>query len=240
MALSVNDETGANQARAATAEPGGGVIPPLRFVVVGTGRCGTTFTATALQRAGIAVDHEAVFTKAGPQQVTNLEGDVSWMAVPYLARFQGAVLHQVREPLAVIDSLLDLGLFASPFTDEIHRPWRNFLEQHFSLCGDPLTDAMRFYVQWNERCETHASLRLRIEDQSPLIAKFAEDLYPGKGALVEDHLARVSRRINSREERRVERTRAVGLSARDLPHGEYRDALLAMAERYGYSTLRPA
>lgn len=223
----------------AKTRPGDAMIPPLRFVVVGTGRCGTTFTATALQRAGIAVDHEAVFTEAGPQPVAHLEGDASWMAAPYLDRFQGAVLHQVREPLAVIDSLLDLGLFASPFTDEIHRPWRRFLERHFSLGGDPLVDAMRFYVQWNERCEAHASLRLRIEDQSPLIARFAEGLYPGKGALVEDHLARVSRKINSREERRVDRTRSVGLSVRDLPHGVDRDALLAMAERYGYSQIRP-
>ncbi len=102
------------------------------------------------------------------------------------------ILHQVREPLAVIDSLLDLGLFASEFTDEIHRPWRRFLESHFQLFGDPLVDAMRFYVQWNERCEAHADLRIRIEDQCPLIPEFVEELYPGKGALVASHLPRVS------------------------------------------------
>lgn len=210
------------------------MVPPLRFVVVGTGRCGTTYTAELLQRAGIPVDHKAVFTEKGPMPVERLEGDASWMAVPYLDRFSGAILHQVREPLAVIDSLLDLGLFASPFTDEIHRPWRRFLESHFTLCGDPVLDAMRFYVQWNARCETHADLRIRIEDQCTLIPEFIEQLYPGKGALVESHLPRVSTRLNSREERRVKRTRAVGLAIGDLPTGVDRDALLAMAERYGY------
>ena len=93
---------------------------------------------------------------------------------------------------------------------------------------------MRFYVQWNERCEAHADLRIRIEDQCPLIPEFIEQLYPGKGALVASHLPRVSTRLNSREERRVKRTRAVGLSVADLPEGEARDSLMAMAERYGY------
>lgn len=209
-------------------------LPALRFLVVGTGRCGTTYTAQLLQRAGIPVDHEVVFTEKGPQPAGNLEGDASWMAVPYLAGFEGSILHQVREPLAVIDSLLDLGLFASVFADEIHRPWRRFLEAHFVLCGDPVVDAMRFYVQWNERCEQHADLRIRIEDQCTLIPQFIDELYPGKGTLVESHLPRVSTRLNSREERRVKRTRAVGLSVEDLPGGEDRDALLAMAERYGY------
>jgi len=210
------------------------IIPSLRFVVVGTGRCGTTYTAELLQRAGVPIDHEAVFTEKGPRPVEHLEGDASWMAVPYLDRFSGSILHQVREPLAVIDSLVDLGLFASVFADEIHRPWRRFLEAHFTLLGDPIVDAMRFYVEWNERCEAHADLRIRIEDQCSLIPEFIDKLYPGKGALVQSHLPRVSTRLNSREERRVKRTRVAGLRAGDLPKGEARDALLAMAERYGY------
>jgi hypothetical protein len=210
------------------------LIPSLRFVIVGTGRCGTTFTAQLLQLADIPVEHEAVFTETGPKHAGILEGDASWMAVPYLAQFDGAVLHQVREPLAVIDSLLDLGLFASDFSDEIHRPWRQFLENHFQLGGDPVIDAMRFYVEWNQRCEAHSDLRIRVEDQCSLIPEFIDGIYPGKGVLVERHLPRVSTRLNSREERRIPRTRAAGLSPGDLPGGRDRDALLAMAERYGY------
>lgn len=209
-------------------------LPGLRFLVVGTGRSGTSFTTALLQRAGIAADHEAVFTETGPRAPGPLEGDVSWMAVPYLARFPGPVLHQVREPLAVIDSLLDLGLFASQFADEIHRPWRDFLERHFQLRGDPLLDVMRFYVEWNARCESFASVRVRVEDQTQLIADFAEQLYPGKGLLIEQELARISRTLNSREERQVPRTRARGLAFEDLPAGPERDALRDMRDRYGY------
>jgi hypothetical protein len=216
------------------------LIPALRFVVVGTGRCGTTYVSQLLQRSGIPIDHEVVFTQTGPQDPGNLEGDASWMAVPFLGDFPGSVLHLVREPLAVIDSLLDLGLFAGNFGDEIHRPWRRFLEQNFELGGDPVVDAMRFYVQWNERCEAHADLRIRIEDQCPLIPAFIDALYPGKGVVVAGHLPRISTRLNSREERRVPRTRAVGLLREDLPKGSDCDALLAMAERYGYSPLTAA
>ncbi len=212
-------------------------MPSLRFLVVGTGRSGTTFTTALLQRAGIAVEHEAVFTQTGPRDPGRLEGDVSWMAVPYLARFPGPILHQVREPLAVIDSLLDLGLFARDFADKIHRPWRNFLERHFHLSGDPLLDAMRFYIEWNARCEPFASVRVRVEDQPQGIADFAEQIYPGKGPLIKQELARISRNLNSREERRVPRTRARGLVFEDLPAGPDRDALGDMRERYGYPVL---
>lgn len=220
-------EAGVNQA----------VIPQLDLLVVGTGRSGTTFTAESLRRSGIAIDHEAVFTELGPRDPGDSQGDVSWMAVPYLDRFQGAVLHQVREPLAVIDSLLDLGLFAGDFSDEIHRPWRRFLEANFTLSGDALLDVMRFYVQWNERCEPFADLRIRIEDQAHLISGFIDRLYPGKGLLVEAQISRVSMTINSREERRVSRMRSQGLTWEELPGGGDRDALMAMAGRYGYGPL---
>lgn len=215
------------------------VSPNLRFLVVGTGRSGTSFTTILLQRAGIRVDHEMVFTETGPRDPGLLEGDISWMAVPFLRHFHGPILHQVREPLAVIDSLLDLGLFAADFSDEIHRPWRNFLEQHFELCGNPLLDAMRFYVQWNARCEDFAKLRVRVEDQALLIANFADELYPGKGMLVVQEIARTSRTLNSREERHVRRTRSQGLAFEDLPVGHDRDALWHMRERYGYPVAYP-
>jgi hypothetical protein len=210
-------------------------VPPLKFVVVGTGRCGTSYTTNLLESVGISIKHEAIFTEHGPKFVKGLEGDASWMAVPYLSRFRGYILHQVRHPLQVIDSLLDLGLFAANFSDQRHWPWRRFLERHFVLSGHPIIDVMRFYVQWNKRCEVFADLRFRVEDQSSLIAGFVDRLYPGRGIQIDDVITSHSKEVNSREERGITRTRPNGLCLNDLPKGEELEALLKIANQYGYS-----
>ena len=123
----------------------------LDFVVVGTGRCGTAYMAELLTRMGIPCGHEWVFS-AHPRRYPDLDivGDSSAQAVPFLHEFTGLVLHQVRDPLRVIGSFLGFGLFKDPVAHGIDG---QFMMRHFQFTGDELGDAIRYYVEWNERCE---------------------------------------------------------------------------------------
>ena len=80
----------------------------LKFLVTGTIRSGTAYTAQVLNRAGIACGHGWVYPPDGVRRYPHVEvlGDAAPLAVPFVADFQGLVLHQVRHPLKVIGSLL--------------------------------------------------------------------------------------------------------------------------------------
>ena len=217
----------------------------LKFIVVGTGRCGTAYTAQVLTRMGIPCGHEWVYS-AHPRRYPDVEivGDSSAQAVPFLPGFKGLVLHQLRDPLRVIGSLLGFGLFRDPRS---HGPDGAFMMQHFRFTGDELGDAMRYYVEWNRRCEAvdpARYLRFQIEqlDAATLaqIARFVgEDVAQ---AQIEEALGAVPHDFNTRYNRH-------SLAWSDLPEGRTREALRAMAQEYGYdveqadqpaSTMRPS
>src|SRR4051794_440119 len=89
---------------------------PLRpFVVTGTARSGTAYTAMLLSGLGLRIGHEDVF---GPRTRSfdgwhGQDGDSSWLAAPFLDQLPDAlVLHQVRHPLKVVRSLVGVRFFA--------------------------------------------------------------------------------------------------------------------------------
>lgn len=106
----------------------------LKYIVTGTGRCGTLFMANLLTSMGHPCTHEAVFTTEGWEHAWNVingfkpainsrisRGDnlsdyemdsvaeSSYMAAPFLARMSVKVIHVVRSPLKVISSLVGDG-----------------------------------------------------------------------------------------------------------------------------------
>lgn len=106
----------------------------LKYLVTGTGRCGTVYMARFLTEIGITCGHEAVFgpkgiddateklTKDSPQLATSncsKDGDASWfdsnnvmaessyMSAPYLDHpllEDTKVIHLIRDPLLVLSS----------------------------------------------------------------------------------------------------------------------------------------
>jgi len=138
------------------------------FVVTGTGRCGTAYAAARLTRLGLACTHEAYFTPRGPRLRSTTRprsalGDSSWLAAPYLDDSGSRVVHLVRRPLDVILSLYNIGFF-DPALRPIHAPFIAFAERYFDPGPDPLDACIRWYLDWNRRCERTAGLRIRIED----------------------------------------------------------------------------
>lgn len=104
----------------------------LKYIVTGTGRCGTLFVANLLTSMGIPCSHEAIFTPSGlsfAKEVLegeksllnseiskyqtdsllnhkNVMAESSYMAAPFLDCFDCDVIHIVRNPFKVIGSFI--------------------------------------------------------------------------------------------------------------------------------------
>lgn len=202
-----------------------------RFVITGTGRCGTGYMAHALMYNRIRCGHEAWFTPAGKVVNPFLRGDSSWMAAPYLENFSGYVLQVVREPLATVNSLLGILLFDEEHDSEAVQPYRDFTKRHAPDVWEhdgPVERAMAWYVKWNRMIEPWAHQRVRVEDVT------GDDLYDlvrYAGAHhapweIQRNMDQVPKDINSRP--RTE------LSWDDLPAGELKDELERIGKDYGY------
>lgn len=201
----------------------------LRFIVVGTGRCGTGYISQILTRMGIPCGHEWVYSPH-PRRNPHIEilGDSSAQAVPFVPDFDGFVFHQVRNPLQVIGSFIGFNLFKDY---RWHGPDGEFMAQHFHFTGDELGDAMRYYVEWNQRCERQDRyFRYKVEDIDRAMLRRMADLI---GVRVEDSaidqaLREVPTNCNTRHN-------AQPLTWDDLPDGPLKDDLIAISRRYGYN-----
>lgn len=88
----------------------------LKYIITGTGRCGTMFMSRFLTDMGIPCGHEVIFTnegltaaKANLVTYEGLNADSSYMAAPYLQHEilkNASVIHLVREPMKVINSFV--------------------------------------------------------------------------------------------------------------------------------------
>lgn len=139
----------------------------LKAIGASTGRAGSVWIATVMHNAGIPVLHETHFNGdrclATQPDVWDHREVAEWsaQAVPYLGSWDVTVWHQVRHPLDVTASYLKFGLFEFP--ERFGRQGQVIFDR-FDLTGDPTTDAVRFWVDWNRRIEPHATRRWRVED----------------------------------------------------------------------------
>ncbi len=150
------------------------------FIVTGCARSGTMGTAVMLNDLGVRTSFEEFFV-ARPFRVaddiggeyldwlryTATNGEVSGMAVPYLACIgkSVSVIHQVRNPVAVIASLMGLRNFHE---ETVWQPNVKFNFRHLtSLQRDatPLERCMQYWLGWNMLVgNSEPSLRIRAED----------------------------------------------------------------------------
>lgn len=203
-----------------------------KFVIMAVPRSGTTYSARYLTQIGVRCSHEGYFTPEGPKLLNRDRrfgsvGDASWMSVPFAPRMRLKRLHQTRRPWAVISSLYRLGLF-DPGLRPTYGRYRNFIDDHFRVGDCPIDSCLRFYLDWNARCEVEAELRFRVEDFEAALSRILEMV----GATPAKPRGNVAKDTNSRES-------AIGddwqcrLSEGVRSHGRF-DELEAMALRYGY------
>ena len=203
-----------------------------RFVVLATPRSGTAFIARYLTGIGIACTHEGYFTPEGPtlrnrDRRFGTRGDASWMAVPFAEGLDMVRLHQVREPLAVVRSLVKTGHF-EPSLRERYRRYTDFIARHFEVSEDPVDSALRFYLEWNKRAEAAAQLRYRVEDLAAALPEILEAI----GERPREASAAVPTDFNSRDSAVGEDWQA-GLDERIRAHPRFGE-LSEIRRRYGY------
>lgn len=199
--------------------------PQLRYLIVGTGGCGSRSTAIGLQNAGLVATHERIFNFSGAYPNMDwwrhVEAEVSWLAVHHLNRFvkeypDVMIVHLVRHPFRVTESIYDAGMIYSDNQGGYVLYTHNSLQTLHDY-DSPWDKTAHYVVEWNKRCEPHADLLHRIEEGVPaLMEKLGVPFNP---EIDEWHHA------SNKKHPKLER----GMIADELY-----DELEAMVERYGY------
>lgn len=194
-----------------------------RFVITGTGRCGTGYTAALLNACQVPCGHEAVYGPDGPGDWGNIRADSSWMAAPHLKEFSGTVVHLLRNPLDVVNSLVGIGFF-DPNVD--HGAYRDYAKrwcpQAFQT-ADPVVAAASFVVEWGRMIEPYANLTWKVEELNAEQIRGLLLNVGGSPALpfIEKGIGKVPKDVNHR--------RRAGLAWGDMP-----DFLACYAQEIGY------
>ena len=134
----------------------------MKYIITGTGRCGTNFMAKLLCSVGVRCGRESVFNLT-LKRARKLQADSSWMALPYLEkcpeRFrQCSIIHLVRNPWDVLRGwLFDFeSVFSVWKTNKAYRPTNHFLISNTPGLREiehPVDRSIEYYLQWNKRIE---------------------------------------------------------------------------------------
>ena len=210
---------------AAVAEQPTPVAPP-RFVVVGTGRSGTGFIASALTRAGVETGHE---TWWGPRadHGRELVGDASWCATFELDGYEGRVFHQVRDPLKVLRSAAALEVAEHRRDND----WYRYRTTRQEFTGDPVVDALLLVARWVREAERRAEWTWRLEDVD---ADLLVEVGARVGVPVAAEAAAAALATDRRNEKRDEKRETYDFGWDDLPDLAVTERVRAHASRYGY------
>jgi len=214
----------------------------MKYIVTGTGRCGTNFLARLLTSAGVPCGRESVFNLS-LKKPGKLQADSSWMALPYLEkdvnRWKSAkIVHLVRNPWDIIRGwLFDFeSVFSVWKTGKAYRMTNHFLLNNtpgLKEIESPIDRCLHYYLYWNMRIERLPSIatdgytvvRVRAEDANSTIL-WKLGINPEGKVLFND------RQENTRS-RCVLTRRDVDLLLR--PRDRYTD-FVYMAKEYGYES----
>lgn len=153
------------------------------FIITGCGRSGTTFTWRLLNRLGVRTSHEeyfrpSVYATVSPYNfirwlhATSTRGEVSGIAPPLLKHIaetcpnpppEFTVYHQVRNPVAVIASLMGLENFHPRHNQSLLVKFNFRHLPAMDMADDPIVSCMKYWLHWN-RLVPSSAMRFRAED----------------------------------------------------------------------------
>lgn len=206
-----------------------------KYLITGTGRCGTGYTSKVLSSTGNKCTHEQVFTRQGwDYALEQLQlrakypewgwvGESSWLATPFLDKeeLQGmTIVHLVRHPKNMIDSNLRLQLYTHPQ----YGPYFNWMRQYIPEIDEyktPEEKGAYWYIKLNQMTEPYATVFHRVEDDVKLLLDKLEIDYKGKQLY--DNKKYNSRKGNGPSD----------INLNKLPKS-LKDELYDMTIRYGY------
>ena len=187
----------------------------MKLIVLACPRSGTGYMTAVLNKLGVRVGHERLFA----------DGTVDWRQTPRrLTRFE-LILHQVRNPLRVIESLTTVAGGRG-----MRYLWQCLCKRLPGGCiatGDWIADGAKIWYEWNRIAEPRAACTYRVEDMSTLLTVV---------------LPRILGRELSADE--VCRMKAVPTNTNARPHegrhcrwADMPADVIDMARRYGYKTV---
>lgn len=154
-----------------------------KFLITGTGRCGTTYAAEVFKSCGVNCGHQQVL-KHQIKEWGDFEGDASYEAVPHLKELKGKVIiiHLKRDKQKVIDSYLRTKTFADGW-EQSHAELYNSIKRFAPEVLKKKNEHARvtaFYYAWLKHCEKYADFSFNLEtldDKELFKAAGHEDKY---------------------------------------------------------------
>ena len=147
----------------------------LKYIVTGTGGCGTKSVAVGFHNAGFVSTHEGVLGVTGimpdiEKYHADVEIESSWMAAYHLPRMSRDIfiVHLIRDPEKATLSNYHRGLFTSPNAAGYALFAHNALQSLHNY-SDPLDKTAHFIIEWNKMIEPYADLTHKIEDGVPAL-----------------------------------------------------------------------
>jgi hypothetical protein len=189
------------------------------LLVIGCGRSGTRYTAKALRSVGLNIGHE----KLGKH------GMVDWHAIAVPSSMDGhdIILHQVREPLAVIAS----------FHTVMRSSWR-FIEDHdhrISMSDPLLLRCMKYWLYWNQRCEKAASRTYRVEDIDKELPIILSEMESNK-KIDWDKIRKIPTNDHTRDKRQDVEKHVVTWDDMLSTNLDIGNQILRLSDAYGYKS----
>lgn len=202
-----------------------------RYLITGVGDSSLHFLAAVMSSASLSTGVGRMFNADGYKPSPTSRGDASWLALPWLDRFQGYVLHVTRDPLCLLDVFMDNHFFSGEpsFSARFQKYWE-FTKTHAPEVWEQPTEverAMAFVWSWNRRLEEWAHARVRVED---VTGEQLVDMVRYAGAMhqaweLDVALAQVRAEVT---------IPAPVLRWKDLPDGMIKRNLQKMGRDYGY------
>ena len=219
-------------------------VSKLRFIICGTARSGTGYTAKVFEKLGIPCGHEEIFGYQYTKSERQLIGESSWLALPSLPELPEDIvlLHQTRHPLKVIRSNIRKGLLlVDPKIKQVRNVYGRFALRNLGL---PKHSAgfhayLLYWIQWNlmleGMAETRPYFRYRVEDlhgdNLALWEKIIYEVIGLKGSYdIEKAIKEVDADYNT-----TDRRQKIAEKMPALPNTEDLQALDKLAQSYSYS-----
>lgn len=212
------------------------------FIIAGCGRSGTMGMSRLLNLLGVRTSFEEFFQPATTNPLdypawlerTNTVGEVNGLSPPYLRELKGVtppinIIHQVRNPVAVIASLMGL----KTWTDYSYAANVKFNFRHIPMLqptDDPLTLSIKYWLEWNRFVEEQEPImQYRVEDMpeaiSELLAAIGATVPPPRLALAVDQYQQTYNHGG----------RDTCISWIRIPDSQLKDLLFLKATQYGYT-----
>jgi len=219
-----------------------------KFLITGTGHCGTGWASRAMNCLGFPCGHEDVYNQfTNTPNWMGLRGDASWFGAFWLDELPQytSVAHLVRDPLKVVMSfhLTDF------FTDNVIRnsPYQTRIVQQFPEILDLDTHAERciyFYLAMTDLVEAHMNQtgyvkRWKVEEISTNHRVLAEMCLWATGIQPDDAVLRavinhIPRNINHHLSAKAKSYLPVEDMQAEVMDADFSQLLTARILEYGY------